>query len=600
MRRAASGAFAALALGLALGTAGPVRAQDWSPFNDGTETIRPPRRTAPLPPAGPVDDRPPALPNAPPAPLTVTIEQGTLPPIEAGPDAVPGPAGVAPVIGPAPTGRWRGVDLRAAQDLFAGLELPARSPALAGAYQAMVTAGGGTGASELDAIRSEALLKAGLVRDALQAVAQAEPGSAPLAAALRARLDVAAGDTARGCRTAQQLIVARADLPRPLKGDLLVLAGYCAAKAGNPAAAGLTASLARDDGFDSWPVAALDAIAAGDKPRLAGATRIGPVDYRLYELGGGDDMVGLLEKLEPASLALLADATTGDARLRVAAFEAAARLNVIPPQRLAELWRAQVFSADELAGPAAQVSPLLRRALLFRSADQERNPARKARALRALLDDTRRGGLYFASLAAVSGAVRQLEPVSEIGWFAETAVEVLLASGQHEAARRWARLGSGADRAPGQTLDHWQALIDIADPALRQARGQSLASVEALALRGRYPPALLHRLATVLDALDTNVPIPLWEAASRTPQPTAGYLPPTGVLADLAAAAKANDDLRTVLLAIKALGTASPETVNILVLGDIIRALRRVGLEADARQVGLEALIGEWPRATGS
>ncbi|MFZ4760659.1 MAG: hypothetical protein ACOYLX_21030, partial [Burkholderiaceae bacterium] len=227
---------------MALGTAGPLHAQDWSPFNDGTETIRPPRRTAPVPPPppGPVDDRPLALPNAPLAPLTVTIEQGTLPPIEAGPDAGPVPAAVAPVIGPAPSGRGRGVDLRAAQDLFAGLELPARSPALARAYQAMVSGGGGPGSGDLDAIRSEALLKAGLVREALQAVAQAEPGTAPLPAALRARLDVATGDIARGCRTAQQLVTARSDLPRPLKGELLVLTGYCAAKAGNPAAAGLT------------------------------------------------------------------------------------------------------------------------------------------------------------------------------------------------------------------------------------------------------------------------------------------------------------------------------------------------------------------------
>ena len=44
---------------------------------------------------------------------------------------------------------------------------------------------------------------------------------------------------------------------------------------------------------------------------------------------------------------------------------------------------------------------------------------------------------------------------------------------------------------------------------------------------------MLHRLVTVLDALDTQVPIPLWEAASRTPQPTDGHLPATGVLAEL-------------------------------------------------------------------
>ena len=65
-------------------------------------------------------------------------------------------------------------------------------------------------------------------------------------------------------------------------------------------------------------------------------------------------------------------------------------------------------------------------------------------------------------------------------------------------------------------LAHWLALIDIADPAPRSQRGASLASVEELALRGRFTPDGLHRLATVLDALDYHVPMRLWEAASRS------------------------------------------------------------------------------------
>ena len=40
-------------------------------------------------------------------------------------------------------------------------------------------------------------------------------------------------------------------------------------------------------------------------------------------------------------------------------------------------------------------------------------------------------------------------------------------------------------------------------------------------------------LGAPLDALDFQVPVRLWEAASRAPQPTSGYLPPTGVLAEL-------------------------------------------------------------------
>ena len=55
----------------------------------------------------------------------------------------------------------------------------------------------------------------------------------------------------------------------------------------------------------------------------------------------------------------------------------------------------------------------------------------------------------------------------------------------------------------------------------------------------------------MLDALDFDVPIRLWEAASRTPQPAGGYLPETGVLAELQDAAKKHEFGRTVLLAMR-------------------------------------------------
>jgi hypothetical protein len=47
----------------------------------------------------------------------------------------------------------------------------------------------------------------------------------------------------------------------------------------------------------------------------------------------------------------------------------------------------------------------------------------------------------------------------------------------------------------------------------------------------------------------------------------------------------------------RALGPGGPSGANLLALGDAIRALKRIGLEADARRLGLEALLVVWPRA---
>jgi methyl coenzyme M reductase alpha subunit len=80
------------------------------------------------------------------------------------------------------------------------------------------------------------------------------------------------------------------------------------------------------------------------------------------------------------------------------------------------------------------------------------------------------------------------------------------------------------------------------------------------------------------------------------PQPGGGYLPETGVLADLAEAAKRMEVGRVILLAMRALGPDGPAGANILSLGDAVRALKAVGLDADARGLGLEALVAVWPR----
>ena len=157
-------------------------------------------------------------------------------------------------------------------------------------------------------------------------------------------------------------------------------------------------------------------------------------------------------------------------------------------------------------------------------------------------------------------------------------------------------LATGPDKSTNGGLDHWLALADIADPG-PDNRGQYLNEVETLALRGRFTPDALHRLATVLDALNYNVPIPLWEAASRTPQPNTGHLPATGVLTELQDASKKKEFGHTVLLAMKSLGPNGAEGAHIIALGDSIRALKRAGLETDARRLGLEALLIAWPRA---
>jgi hypothetical protein len=150
----------------------------------------------------------------------------------------------------------------------------------------------------------------------------------------------------------------------------------------------------------------------------------------------------------------------------------------------------------------------------------------------------------------------------------------------------WAWIDAGGDR-----VKSWQLLLAASDPLDSRAE----AALAQLANTAKLPPALLHRLVTVLDALDYEVPIPLWDEVGKTQQPSDGYLPETGLLSQLKEASDHGEVGRAVLLVAAVLGPKGPADANLLALGDAVRALKRVGLDAEARRIGFEALYARWP-----
>jgi hypothetical protein len=379
-------------------------------------------------------------------------------------------------------------------------------------------------------------------------------------------------------------------LPARLKGEMQLLAGYCAGLAGDARAAGLAAELAREEGTPAeLPLAVLAGIAADHKPRLPPPERVLLIDYRFLELVGPVDAGQVLDRAEPALLAVMAGTAQAPAQTQVAAAEAAFRVNAISADAVAETYRRQSLSGTSPAVPAAHATdPLLRRALFLQGIELSRSPAQRARFMHAMLDDARKSGFGVQMAQVLAPQLAGMAPSAELAWFVDSAAEIGLTAGDHSGVRRWVEAAGGSGS--------WLALCDLIDPWRREGRLPGLASIEDLAHRGRLAPDVLQRLASVLDALDIEVPIPIWDAAGRLPQPSGGYLPETGVLADLAEAAKRKEVGRVVLLVMRTLGPDGPGGANILALGDAVRALKAAGLEADARALGLEALVAVWPR----
>ena len=493
---------------------------------------------------------------------------------------------------------WRGLTTDQVEKLISQIEIPPRSPALHQLWKRLVTANippSSATDARFTALRLDVLYRSGLAKDAAAELAKLPAGDDALLAMLTARNELASGEADKACATVDKTTIAKSQMPRRLKAQAVLLSGYCAALRDDAPGAGLAAELAREEGQETSPgLEALDAISIGAKPKITIKAPLSLLDYRLAARVTSVAHADILDKGEPALLVALSSDAATPVNLGLAAAEKAASLNALAPEMLAAIYRANAGTetADALLQGGTLKGPF-RRAALFKAAEDERTPMKKTRLMRAFIADCRTTGLHFQCLTMLAPAATSLAPQPEIGWFAETGAEIGIASGQFDLARRW--VGAAAD--PGNSIAHWLALADIADPNYAQ-RGDNLAALDTLARNGRFKPDDLHRLATVLDALSYNVPIPLWEAASRSPQPNSGYLPETGVLSELQDAAAKKEFGRTVLLAMKSLGPNGAEGAHMIALGDSIRALTRAGLEPDARRLGVEALLGAWPHTT--
>ncbi len=517
----------------------------------------------------------------PPAPLSKDgVVRSDLPPPNAGDGS--GLAGDA----------WAGLDLAAVEQLIGPLARPDRSSATMEMWRRLWPGAGpsalGRGSEGgFEALRLEALYRTGLVDDMQAAIKGlgARSDASPLVEFLLARAALTGGSADRGCELARSYSRALATLPERTKAQALVLGAYCAARSRDPAAASLAAGLLRDAGVAAEvPLAVLDALAAKSAPGTTLPRTLTVLDFRFLELVRRvPDLAAVIERAEPALLVVLAKSAEAPAA-RAAAAEAAARINALDAAGLSAAYMAAVTATD-----GRSTDTPLRRAALVAGLELEPGEPRRIRLARDLVTEGAKAGLALHAARIAGTSLHGLRPDPRLGADADPIIAALIAAGRFPEARAWIGAISGG-RSP------WAALADIADPAYPGPRGGALTALDEAARSGQLPAEFLHRLVTVLDALDYQIPIPLWEAASRTPQPAAGHLPPTGVLSELKAASERREVARTILLSMTALGHSGIDGAHMLAIGDAIRALRRAGLEREARAIGLEALFAGWPR----
>ena len=356
---AMSGALLGLALGYAPCPAA-VAQDSWNPFKSNAERPgdrrpRPSEAATPVPPGPRARARPRALPVQPSAPWTSprggAVEKSELAPI------------MAPDASGLPLELWRSLDLKTLEELLAGLELPPRSPALHQLWRRMLLSSatppaGASNDEHFVALRLEALYRSGLLAD-METVLSENSAPGPVVQTLRARRDIGLGRRDVGCQAIATLAAPSSGLPGRLKGETQLLAGYCAAAANDAQAAGLAADLAREEGIEAeLPLAVLTGFATGTKPKLALPARVLLLDYRFLELLGPVNASQIFDKAEPALLAVLAGDPKTEARLQIAAAEAALRLNALTPEAVAAVYRRQPLAGSGAADPIGALRPI--------------------------------------------------------------------------------------------------------------------------------------------------------------------------------------------------------------------------------------------------
>ena len=497
---------------------------------------------------------------------------------------------------------WAGSRLDAVVALLSRLPVDGHSPVMHDLARrllltgARVPEGDGKEGSDLLLARLDRLAAGGWTSD-VAALLQRAPPALEAPGLLRARLDGfwLAGDRDGACAMAFNMID-RSNAPVWLKS-----AAFCHALDGDADRVALYEELLleADAGTRDEPYHALLGAASGrDGKPLESLPAPEPLHLAMLR---AVDWPLPADAMSNASAPIARHMVENDGTpeaLRLEAAERAAQSRVLPIARLRELYALARFEAPERAAAEewAEANPGARaNALLYQTARARKRPVDRARFLASALRGARASGRFAVVARANKTALMTLRPVPGLIDFAAEAGRALLVADEPELALSWYRLveeggDPGREAAwrslwPGMLVADEGARVPL-DPERFVAWWRASGSAEA-AERMRHAVLLL----TLLEALGQTVPEATWALLYADAETTRELAASPVLLRGLARAAETGRRGETVLLALTTLGREGPAGAAPATLAAVIEALRRLGFEAEARAVALEAVL---------
>ena len=309
----------------------------------------------------------------------------------------------------------------------------------------------------------------------------------------------------------------------------------------------------------------------------------------------------VLSSDRPAVLRTVVASPNADLDLRLEAGERAFLYGAIDADELNELYAVVEWRETELDDPmstAASVWGPRGRALLLRTAAAEGSPTMRALILSRAFGLAREKGGRDIVRGASAPILKSIPPNPGLSWFAPEAVSTLLATGDVEEARAWLRLAgrdNETDPQTEETIARLWALGLLATPAVAEAEVDQRALQEwRRAAFDEDPEA--GRRATVLalslfEAMGVAADPDRWSALLAEGLPARVTAPNVAWARALDEASAAGRVGETVLIALLGLAGPNSEPPGAAAIRKAVESLRRIGLEAEARELALETAV---------
>jgi len=450
------------------------------------------------------------------------------------------------------------------------------------------------------AARAERLLAMGAV-DELGALAKTIPGRAddPALARPLAERAAAIGDDATACGY-HDAVAARADDRFWVKLGIV-----CDLWRGDNAKAELGVRLLGEigetDGMlqDLVQAAVAGAGKAGGPTRLVGAGPLHLAAARLAKVAIDPD-VTLIDS-QPVLVALARGIGAPPFAARLAAAERAEEVGALGTAGLIDLYADIAVDGGTVDGAllAAEADQsAYARGLLWRTADANGDPGQRARVIRKALEIAEDGTAWRQTARLFAPLVRRLTIGPAVEAMAPDAVRVLVAAGEPAAARPWiewlrTRADAGSPDARLALRRLWTVARIGGGDLLVPYREAALAAWWS-DLRDDNPDAASNlggAALSLLDALGAPIGVDAWRGLAALP-PTTPYEAPTAAFRNgVTAAAAAGRLAEAVTLACAGFGDVPLEEIDPTAVAGVVRALRAVGLEDDARRLAGEAAV---------